>query len=56
MFYIFSPLYVSDLVGHPQVEYTIIVGSYLTHDGSVVLCYSLDPLFCVIVSIRCSVL
>jgi hypothetical protein len=26
--------------GHLQVEYTIILGSYLTHYGSVVLCYT----------------
>jgi hypothetical protein len=30
IFYIFSPLHVSALAGHLQVEYTIILGSYLT--------------------------
>jgi hypothetical protein len=34
--YIFLPLYVSALVGHLQAEYTIILGSYFTHNGSVV--------------------
>jgi hypothetical protein len=37
--YIFLPLHVTALVGHLQVEYTFILGSYFTHNGSVVLCY-----------------
>jgi hypothetical protein len=37
IFFIFLPLHVPALVGHLQVEYTIILGSYLTHNGSVVL-------------------
>jgi hypothetical protein len=32
-------LHVSALAGHLQAEYTIILGSYLTHNRSVVLCY-----------------
>jgi hypothetical protein len=39
IFYIFLPLHVSALAGHLQAEYTIILGSYLLHNGSVVLCY-----------------
>jgi hypothetical protein len=39
IFYIFLPLHVSALGGHLQAEYTIILGSYFTHNGSVVLCY-----------------
>jgi hypothetical protein len=39
VFYIFLPLYVSAHAGHLQVEYTIMLGSYFTHNGSVVLCY-----------------
>jgi hypothetical protein len=31
-------LHVSALVGHLQVEYTIIAGSYCAYNGSVVLC------------------
>jgi hypothetical protein len=45
IFYIFSPLHVSALAGHLQAEYTIILGSYLTHNGSVVLCYRSRLLF-----------
>jgi hypothetical protein len=37
-FYLF-PLHVSALVGHLQAEYTIILGTYFTHDEPVVLCY-----------------
>jgi hypothetical protein len=29
-------IYVSALAGHLKTEYTIILGSYLTHNGSVV--------------------
>jgi hypothetical protein len=36
IFYIFLPLHVSALVGHLQAECSIILGSYLTHNGSVV--------------------
>jgi hypothetical protein len=32
-------LHVSALAGHLQAEYTIVLGSYFTHKGSVVLCY-----------------
>jgi hypothetical protein len=32
------PLHVSALSGYLQAEYTIILGSYFTHNGSVVLC------------------
>jgi hypothetical protein len=39
IFYIFLPLHVSAIAGHLQAEYTIILGSYLTHNGFVVLCY-----------------
>jgi hypothetical protein len=39
IFYIFLPRHVSAIAGHLQAEYTIILGSYLTHNGSVVLCY-----------------
>jgi hypothetical protein len=39
IFYIFLPLHVSALAGHLQAEYTTILESYLTHNGSVVLCY-----------------
>jgi hypothetical protein len=39
IFYIFLPLHVSALAGHLQAEYTIILGSYFTHNRSVVLCY-----------------
>jgi hypothetical protein len=35
IFYIFLPLHGSALVGHLHVEYTIILGSYLTRNGSV---------------------
>jgi hypothetical protein len=35
----FICLYVSALVGHPQVEYTTISGRYFTHTGSAVLCH-----------------
>jgi hypothetical protein len=38
IFYIF-PQHVSALTGHLQVEYTIILGRYFTHNGSSVLCY-----------------
>jgi hypothetical protein len=37
LFIFISPLHVSALDGHLQVEYTIFSGSYLTHNGSVVL-------------------
>jgi hypothetical protein len=33
-------LHVSALVGHLQVDYTIIAGSYCTYNESVVLCAS----------------
>jgi hypothetical protein len=41
LFYIlyFFLLHVSALAGRLQAEYTIILGSYLNHNGSVVLCY-----------------
>jgi hypothetical protein len=39
IFYIFLPLYVSALDDHLQAEYTIILGSNFTHNGSVVLYY-----------------
>jgi hypothetical protein len=32
VYFIFSPLHVSALVGHLQAEYTIILGSYFTTD------------------------
>jgi hypothetical protein len=35
--YIFLPLHVSALAGHLKAEYTIVLGSYFTHSGSVVL-------------------
>jgi hypothetical protein len=38
IFYIL-PLQISALVGHLEAEYTIILGSYFTHNGSIVLCY-----------------
>jgi hypothetical protein len=36
LFILISPLHVSALTGHPREEYTIFLGSYLTHTGSVV--------------------
>jgi hypothetical protein len=39
IFDIFLQLHVSALDGHLQAEYTIILGSYFTYNGSVVLCY-----------------
>jgi hypothetical protein len=38
IFYIL-PLHVSALGGHLQAGYTISLGSYFTHNGSVDLCY-----------------
>jgi hypothetical protein len=38
IFYIFLPLHVSALAGHLQAEYTIILGSYFTHNGPFVVC------------------
>jgi hypothetical protein len=39
VFYIFLPLHALALAGHLQVEYTVILGSYFTHNRSIVLCY-----------------
>jgi hypothetical protein len=38
IFYIFLPLHVPALADHLQAEYTIILGSYFTHNRAVVLC------------------
>jgi hypothetical protein len=37
--FILLPLHVSALVGHLQVEYTTISGSYFTYNGSVIFYY-----------------
>jgi hypothetical protein len=42
---IFLPLHVSGLIGHLQVEYTIILRSYLNYNGSVVYLIRVCELF-----------
>jgi hypothetical protein len=53
LFYMILPLHVSALVDNPQEEYTINLGSYLTHNGSICQTYTISEIYNIKQRIRC---